>query len=440
MPGRACPCFNAHVLLGVLLGVATLAAVGGAARPVCAEDLMPKPTEALDYLAPSLMADARPRWQAAAPDAGAAWGGFLVWPTAGAAALVDSNPLQRHRPHGVEPGLRLTPRVVAERESGVHATVLYGLADAALYPARPDADQLDGRIGVLHDWAPRRDMIVRLQADLAEARDALDSRAATTGTDGGRPFMERTATLAGSAQKTFDRLFVSLGGDAVQTHFSDGGLRTVSGARAVSDQSGTDIRGRVGYVIGPALYAYAEPAANWRVLDAVDDRTSGTRLVAGLGTDRMALGGGEVYAGLQRQDYTRAPRRVSEPVFGGRLAWWPTPAWTVALAADRRLEQAAVGTAAEPLGTPVDVMTETASLRFTPSPVLWAELALDHAAVRYLGTGREDDLLGADGRLAFGWRHDLDLTADLRLTRVRSTAALASYDRAAASLGALYRY
>lgn len=401
---------------------------------------MPKPNEALDYLTPSLMAEARPRWQAAAPDAGAAWGGFLVWPSIGAEALVDSNPLQSHDPHGVAPGLQLTPRIVAERESGVHATAFYGAADAELYPARPDADQLDGHVGLLHDWAPRRDLILRLQGDLAQARDAIDSRAAVTGEARGRPFTERAATLAASAQKTFDRLFVTLGGDVVRTSYDDGALRTVTGARAVSDETGADLKARVGYRLGPALYTYAEPAANWRTLDAVDDRSHGTRVVAGLGLDRTGLAGGEVYAGVQRQDFTRGPRSVSEPVFGGRWAWGPTPAWTVAVAADRRLEQAAIGTVGEPLGTPIDITTEAGSLRFTPSRSWWAELAVDHASVRYLGTGREDDLLGADGRVAVLWRHDLDLTADLRLTRVRSTIAIASYDRATASVGARYRY
>jgi hypothetical protein len=401
---------------------------------------MPKPNEALDYLAPTLMADARPRWQAAAPDAGAASGGFLVWPSAGVEALVDSNPLQLHDPHGAVPGLRLTPRVVAERESGVHATAFYGVADAELYPARPDADQLDGHVGILHDWAPRRDLIFRLQGDVAQARDAVDSRAAVTGTARGRPFTERVATLAASAQKTFDRLFVTFGGDAIRTSYTDGGLRTATGARAVSDQGGTDVQARVGYKLGPALYTYAEPAANWRSLDAVDERSHGTRIVGGLGLDRTSLLGGELYAGVQQQAYTRAPRMVSEPVFGGRIVWSPSPAWTVAAAVDRRLEQAAVGTAGEPLGTPVDVTSETGSLRYQPTRSWWAEVALDHAAIRYLGTGREDDLLGADGRVALAWRHDLDLTADLRLTRVRSTIAIASYDRAAASLGARYRY
>ena len=93
--------------------------------------------------------------------AGARFGGFLIWPSLGGGALVDSNPLQRHDATSPAAGLRLTPRIVAERTTGVHATAIYGWADARLYPARPDADQLDGRLGVLHDWAPRRDLIVQ---------------------------------------------------------------------------------------------------------------------------------------------------------------------------------------------------------------------------------------------------------------------------------------
>lgn len=62
-----------------------------------AEDLdMPKPQEAFDYLAPDTMAAARPRWRAAAPQAGAASGGSLFWPSIGVGAVADSNPLQSH--------------------------------------------------------------------------------------------------------------------------------------------------------------------------------------------------------------------------------------------------------------------------------------------------------------------------------------------------------
>ena len=406
-----------------------------------AEDLdMPKPQDAFDLLAPDTMADAHPRWRGAAAQAGAAWGGFLAWPSLGAGALVDSNPLQRHVANGAATGLRLTPRLVIERESGVHASAFYGAADARLYPARPDADQLDGRIGVLHDWAPRRDLILRLQGELSQARDPLDSRVAVTGTARGDPFTSRTASATASMQKSFEALFVSLGGGVARSTFTGTAVRTTTGAPGLSAETGTEIKARVGARLGPALFVFAEPAANWRVLDAVSAHSQGSRVVAGLGVGETGLLGGEVYAGAQRQDYTLRPRTVAEPVFGGRLSWSPDPAWTATLAVDRGLEQARVGTAAQPLGTPLDVVRETAALRAAPSRFWSGELALQHATVRYFGSGRTDDLLGAEAALAVPWRHDLDILADLNLTRVRSSLVVASYSRAVATLGLRYRY
>ncbi|MCW6506558.1 outer membrane beta-barrel protein [Lichenifustis flavocetrariae] len=401
---------------------------------------MPSAQEATEYLSPKIMADAHPRWRAADSQAGAAWGGFLAWPSLGVGALVDSNPSQAHGPHATTLGTRITPTVVVERESGVHATAFYGWADAQLYPARPDADQLDGRVGILHDWAVSRDLMVRLQGDLSQTRDRLDSREAVTGSSQGQPFQRRDATLAASVQKTFNHLFASVAGDVVHSSFAGGAVRTRDGAPGLSDQTAVEVKARAGYFLGPALFAFAEPAANWRTLDAVDDRSHGTRLVAGLGVDRIGLLGGDFYVGAQRQTFTRRPTNVTEPVFGGRLTWWPTAAWTVSITLDRRLDQAAVGTVGEPLGTPIDAVTETARLRFTPSRQWWGEAALFHVAVAYLGTTRRDQLVGVDATLAYLWRHDLDLTADLRLTHVESTLTIASYDRASATLGARYHY
>ncbi|MDX7953519.1 outer membrane beta-barrel protein [Lichenihabitans sp. Uapishka_5] len=400
---------------------------------------MPKPQDALDYLTPATMAEARPRWRAAA-QSGAAWGGFLAWPSIGVGAVVDSNPFQRRRPGRAEPGLRLTPRLLVERQGGVHATVLYGAADTQLYPAQPDADQLEGRVGVLHDWAPRRDLILRLQGEVAQVRDRIDNSAAVFGRDRGRPLGTRDATLAASVQKTFGLAFATLGGAVSKASFTDGATRGSASTLGLSAQTRTDVKARFGLPLGPALFVFAEPAANWRTLDAAPERSHGTRLVAGLGSERIGLLGGEVYAGLQRQDYSTRPRPIAEPVFGSRLSWWPSPAWTVSFTVDRALDQAAVGTPGAPLGTPLDVTREAVTLRAAPSASWSAELDLQHAALRYLGTARQDDLLSLDATLVVPWRHDLDLLADLRLVRLRSSLPAASYGRAVATLGARYRY
>ena len=149
------------LLLGLYLSAGLLPA------PLAAETLdMPRADEATDYLSPKVMAEARPQWRPATGQAGASWGGFLVWPSAKAGALLDTNPLQLHRPGSPDAGLRIAPALVAERDGGVHDTVFYANADARLYAATPRADQLDGRMGALHDWAISRDLIVRLQGDL----------------------------------------------------------------------------------------------------------------------------------------------------------------------------------------------------------------------------------------------------------------------------------
>ena len=72
---------------------------------------------------------------------------------------------------------------------------------------------------------------------------------------------------------------------------------------------------------------------------------------------------------------------------------------------------------------------------------LWTlEGGIEDMEVRYLGSGRRDRLYSLEAAVGYACRHDLDLTADLRVTEVESTIALASYERAMATFGAVYRY
>ena len=383
-----------------------LAPFMSAAAAYAADLRMPRSDEATDVLSPVREADIRPRWQEADSRTAAAWGDVLVWPQVGAGLMLDSNPFQDHRPRRADGGVKLQAKVFAEHDSGPHTTTFYGDGGARLYARETGADAIGGRLGVLHDWFVTRDIIVRAQADLSRSNDRIDNRRLVTGQGRGDPFQINDLTGSLSAQKSFERLFVSGSGSVLRESFDDSAPKTSGSARGLSDQTVSTAKWRTGYLLGPAVFVFAEPALNWRALDRSDLRSDGKRVMAGLGTFGVGLLSGELFAGYQRQVYHRASSTaVSEPVYGGRITWSPTPAWKVSARFDRQLAQAAVATVAEPIGTPIKVQRSALALRYTLDPRWTALSEFEDVSVDYVATRRHDRLLSWNAVIVFAcWR------------------------------------
>lgn len=398
---------------------------------------VPRSDEATDYLVPELMANARPRWTPSRPDGAVAWGGFLIWPSATLGPLVESNPLQRHVGGRTEAGMHFAPRFLAERDSGVHSTTLYAFGGAKLYPGDSKANTLIGHVGGLHDWALRRDLIVRLQLDASRHADPFNNLRLIPGASNRDVLQESRGLASASVQKTFGRLFVVLSGTALRTSYD---AREAKAETFLSDETVVTVKGRAGYWIGSSIYTFAEPSANWRTLDRGARRSNGTRVIAGLGTDRFGPIDAEGFIGRQEQGYPKAVANLSAVVAGGRLTWRPTPAWTAVAQLDQSLGQVAVGTIADPLGAPLRQNTAELQIRYAPSALWSAEATIGGVWLDYLGTAREDQLTFGGLRLDYALSRSIDLTAEVRSVRVDSTVALAAYRQTTGTLGATYHY
>ena len=402
--------------------------------PVLAADL-PRADEATDYLAPRAMADQRPRWTPDRRDESATWGGFLLWPTATLGVLADSNPFQRHASAKAATGFRFAPHIVAERDDGVHATAVYAAGDIRLYPGHDSADMVEGRAGLLHDWALRRDMIVRVQGEVARRQDPFETVDVIPGSNRHDTLQNTIGTATISGQKTFERLFLTLSGTVLRSHYDALG----TGTQNLSDETVLSTKARAGYWLNASLYTFTEPTVNWRTLDA-GKHSSGTRIVAGLGTERIGPTNGEIFAGYQEQTYAAPLPRISGAVAGGRLAWTPTRAWTAVAQVDQSLGQVAVGTVADPLGTPVRQTSAVAKLVYRPSALWSADTTIGAVWLDYVGTLRRDTLVLGAARLDYALSRSFDLTCEIKSAWLDSTVALASYQRTTATLGTTYHY
>ena len=402
---------------------------------------LPRSDEATDFLAPRFIADLHPRWTADHHAESLLLGDMLLWPAVTVGPILDSNPFQQTHPKRAAVGVGILPAALIERESGVHRTLGYLAGDLRFYPDIQGADVENGRVGLLHDWALRRDLTVRLQGEIARTTDPFNTTELVAA--GASPgLISRTDLLAaGSVQKTFDRLFVSLSGTALRSRLdASRSLSGTIGSQALSSETVGTARLRVGYLLPANLIVFAEPAANWRAIDRLSHGSTGTRAVAGVAVARFGLLSGEIFAGWQAQSYPVHPSHLSEPVVGGRIAWSATRAWTATVGVDQTLGDVAIGTAADPLGTPEKATTALATLRCALSRTWTAQAEAGAVWIDYPGTRREDRLVLAGFRGDYALARSIDLTARLHLGALHSTVAAANYRKTVASLAATYHY
>ncbi len=135
--------------------------------------------------------------------------------------------------------------------------------------------------------------------------------------------------------------------------------------------------------------------------DGVLDNTS-QRLLAGIGTDRISLFKGEIYAGYQRKEYDLAAfEHQDAAVFGGQLFWYPTRDLTFGLNVDRSLGESTLRTAGNTAGSPIESTSVTITGDYIldevgccpPSSLQQCRLSGWYARGRYVLRARHGELL-----------------------------------------------
>ena len=244
-----------------------------------------------------------------------------------------------------------------------------------------------------------------------------------------------------AVQKGFDRLFVGLAAGVVKTTYDQ--LDTTGGTLSQSyrDNLVTTLSGRGGYWFAPAFYAYTEAVGNFRDYVGASYNSQGYRVVAGLGSDRISLFRGEIYGGYQQQIYDvplHGP--TASPVYGGKIFWYPTPAWTVSAQLNETYSESSVPTPTNPQGNPALVTSARLNVSYQLARDWSASLrgGFDHSA--YLGSPRINDSWMAGANFTYEVYRNFGVVLDYSFTRVNSNLAFSSYSRNAVSLGGTYRY
>ncbi len=445
-----------------------IAVANFAPQPASAQAVNLQPTlqpasgsdDLLNLLAPQPMAERSLREKPVRDYQGLPIEGWMLFPSLFAGGVYDDNLLSQSTNRDAGVGAKLRPALIAERNSGVQHTAIFLNGDFNIYPDQPSGNIIDAQAGFAHVWELQRDFVLRFGGEYDLLTNPLINGVVTGpfGTPGEISSPQRSNRLGGyvSGVKSFNRFFVGLSLSSYATAYDTLYTTTGSLPQSYRDNLVTTATVRLGYALSPVIYAFTEATGNQHNfsgdsiygLIAPDVWSSGTlynsqgyRLLAGLGTDRISLFKGEIYAGYQQQNYAYSGFGThSSPVYGGKISWFPTRAWTLSLALDETYQDSGLQISGNTQGSAAFVTAATTSLQYAISSQWNASISGGYSELVYVSGGRRDQRWSAGATLNYEIAKNVLATAGYTLILVDSNAAGGSLTRNQFALGATYKY
>jgi Putative beta-barrel porin 2 len=349
-------------------------------------------------------------------------------------------------------GPQFRPSIVAEHNTGIQRTLLYGVGDIQYYPSLSRVDLVDTSAGLVHVWEIQRDLIFRVQAQAKRSQEysGFAANLLPTNIFLTAPVKYTEGYGSTSIQKEFGSFFTAIGGSFTRTVYDDASDNL---GNTVDEQfrngNVSTLNGRFGYHLSPIIYTYIEPTLNWQRYADPNLNSEGYRVVGGIGSGRIGLFNGEIYAGYATQRFADPTvGTTSIPIVGGHLSWYPTRFLTYTFTADRTFSTSdfianglVPGTVSNtgPGLTPGSVTTVTTarlssvwdfSRRFDFSASI-ANQRLD-----YLNSSRRDDLLTLIAGVTFKIRPGLGIQVNYIHQNLFTNFPGADYARDFISAGA----
>jgi hypothetical protein len=384
-------------------------------------------------------------------------GDWLLYPTAFAGAIYDTNPSQSARRSRAGVGARLVPSLLAERTDASSRTSLYAMTDARLYAIgdTQGANAVAARLGAIEDFEPAESWVLHGQGDYTRQRDVFTTLGVTHNLSSLNPtgvgivptqqpnaYNQLTGTT--SVLKRFSNAFVSLGGSAVDIIYDgqsrqngqsgqNGTVRTPSGVILTATSRG-------GIWLTPDFYTFVSGSVDTRKWDTAALNSSGFRTLVGIGSDQIGLFQGEIYGGYQQESFdSAAVGTVSGAAYGGRLAYFPLPKLTLRAGADRTIGASLVGTTATAATSSI-VTSFLGQVTYALFPEWdWSGRA-GYLRAAYNELPRRDNAWTAGATLTYSIWQNLGLSLDYQHLALSSNVPDQGFSREIVTLGVSYKY
>ncbi len=413
-------------------------------------------------------------------------GQWLLSGTVAAATFYDTNIYSSPTPpilHG--PGFDIRPALLADFNTGIFETQAYGNFDSRIYPTLDSSNNtFDPQVGIIQKYSPLRDLIFTVQANYFHATDASVVLNSTTPaapsipgpiTSPANPALTGAAgvvapqqtvvdpndtyTATANVYKEFNRAFASLGTTISATRFE---------TDPFSNYNLASYNGSGGIWFSPLFYAFANGAQSYY------DPAEGLRSTyyfarGGVGSDRIGMFQGSIYAGEQGSVVAEGGGTAGGDLYGGTVFYFPTELWNMSLEVDRLRNISNITTTTSqtlsgisgvapggaPGGSPgglafaavglptnklVQVTTVIYRTNYAFSPQTSAFAVVSATSFDYIGTSQLDYSWFASLGILHQLRDNLTLNLNYNYTRYISNVPSTSFNRDVISLGAIYRF
>ncbi len=369
---------------------------------------------------------------------------WMLYPSIIAGATFDDNLVWSRTNRIAAAGVRLAPEIIAIRDVGASKTTVFGSVDAHVYPSVGRADTVSARAGVEQIWTPTHDLTIKGKLEYDRTALAISSNFVVNNSvlsTIASPQVDDKVKGAVAVQKTFGRMFAGVSFEAAATGYHAFQTSTGWVAQSYRNSRVETATVRIGGWVTPAIYAFGEASGNARDYTNSNYASKGYRAIAGLGSDRISLFRGEIYAGFQQQFYQNYTLgTASSPVLGGQVYWYPTRWITLRAAVDQTFTDSNLPTVGNPGGYPSKVTAARLSAVFKPSKDFTATWRGSYEHATYLSTTRRDDGWRTGVEAAYQITSNVELLGAYEFSKVFSTDPFGGYTRNSVSLGMKYRY
>jgi hypothetical protein len=396
-------------------------------------------------------------------------GQWLLTPTLGLYGLYDTNVHSNVTAPLSGPGFHIHPALLADFNTGIFDTSLYGNIDSVIYPTLDPANNtFDRQAGFIQKYSPLPDLVFSAQGDYTHTTNAnvisnsttpSVSSSSTPITSPASPALPGAAGVTASQQtvvdpndtytgtvgvyKEFNRAFIRLGASIAETNYemastSDYGLKTYNGSGA--------------YWLTPLLFAFGNGSQSFET-PAVGSAESFYQARGGIGSDKISFFQGSIYYGQQGTEVADGGGAAGGNLYGGIISYYPTDPWNMSFAVDRyrnisnitsttNLAQGGLGLAGAGISasdsTQSTAFTFRSNYQFSAQTTVFGVVSDTH--IEFIGQPWVVNSWLASMGIRHQLRQNVSLSLDYQYIRYISNEPLTSFTRNLVSVGAIYSF
>ncbi len=383
-------------------------------------------------------------------------------------------------------GFGVTPSLTGLWSDGIHTTTLYGYFQGRDYPTENEINATDGEVTFSQKYAPLRDLSFTVLGDythltianglnyaipgpvatpgpiiLANGNTVLPngtivspsgqivgqqavSPLVVNGLSVVNPSDQYTATA--KVEKIFSDGILTLGASVIRLDYEELSSHSL-------DFTANTFTEDAAFWLGPVFYAYSDGAFAIDTNTFPNPNSTAYSVVGGIGTRQIGLFRASAYFGYQATEAAGGSGSAGGDVYGGALAYYPIPNWSISANFDKTINISSITTPSVqaltisgltpvlfPVSASTDITATTLRSNYRISPQWQVSGTFGYTQALYIGSPIVENIWLADAILRYDIWRNMTLTLEYQYASIVSNAPFTSANRNFINMTAQYRF